>query len=72
MTTFVPGQTIWIRCEVGRGAFPTESLVTFQTVEGLVSGFVRTESVKRSDDREGYLQAIVKEVSDDTIAVVAK
>lgn len=70
MPSFKPGQTIQILCEVQRGAFPTELLVTFETAEGPVSGFVRADSVKRSNDREGYITAEVKEVSADTLTVV--
>ncbi len=70
MATFVPGQSVRIRCEVQRGAFPTEWLVTFETVKGPVSGFVRSENVEQVEGQEGYVRATVKEVSSDTITVV--
>lgn len=72
MTRFTIGQTILIRCEVQRGAFPTELLVTFETTEGPTSGFVRTESVERIDGHEGHIRAIVTDETNDTITVVVK
>ena len=72
MASFAPGQSIRIRCEVQRGAFPTESLVTFETVEGPISGFVRSERVERTEGHEGYIHATVKEVTKDTLTVVVE
>lgn len=72
MVSFTPGQSIRIRCEVQRGAFPTEALVTFETAEGPVSGFVRSNSVERTEGHEGYIRAIVKEVPRDTITVMVQ
>lgn len=70
MSSFAPGQSIRIRCEVQRGAFPTELLVTFETAKGPISGFVRSESVEQVEGQEGYIRATVKDVSRDTITVV--
>jgi len=71
MPSFAPGQAVRIRCEVQRGAFPTEVLVTFETAEGPLSGFVRRENVERAEGQhEGYIRATIQEVSGDTITVV--
>src|ERR1700730_14849259 len=53
MSQFSVGQHVKIQCEVQRGAFPTELLVTFEAVEGPISGFVRSEDVQRLDGHKG-------------------
>lgn len=35
------GQEVWIRCKVQPGPFSEESLVTIDTIDGSVSGFVQ-------------------------------
>jgi hypothetical protein len=72
MANFAPGQKIRILCEVQRGAFPTELLVTFDTAEGPISGFVRSENVERIEGHEGYIRGTVKEVEGDTITVMVE
>ncbi len=72
MANFNAGQRIRIRCEVQRGAFPTELLVTFDTAEGPVSGFVRSENVERTEGHEGYIGATVKKVEGDIITVMVE
>lgn len=72
MPKFTPGESILIRCEVQRGAFPHEMLVTFETADGPISGFVRSDSVKNIQDHEGFIPAIVKSVTADTVAVVVR
>lgn len=70
MARFTPNQSVLIRCEIQAGPFPTEYLVTFQTADGPVSGFVRSDSVQKRDEGEGYVNAVVKEVSAETVTVV--
>ena len=72
MARYTPSQSVLIRCEIQAGPFPTECLVTFETVDGPVSGFVRRDDVRRLTDGEGYISAIVKEVSADTVTVVVE
>lgn len=72
MSQFSVGQQVKIRCDVQRGAFPTELLVTFETVEGPISGFVRSEDVQRVGGHEGLISATITVVSSDTIAVILK
>jgi hypothetical protein len=72
MSQFSVGQPVKIPCEVQRGAFPTELLVTFETVDGPTSGFVRSEDVQRVDGHHGLISAIIKETSSDTITVIVK
>lgn len=70
MAKFNVGEIVEIQCEVQAGAFPTEVLVTLDTVEGPISGFVRKEAIKRVKGHEGYIRATVKDVSADTLTVV--
>ena len=70
MATFSVGQIVQIRCEVQPGPFPTEMLVTFPAMDGPISGFVQRDKIKRLHGEEGYLDAVVKEVSSDAVSVV--
>lgn len=70
MPDFAPGQLIRIRCEVQKGAFPTEMMVTFDTVDGPISGFVRSENVEQIEGDEGYIRGVVKEVSGEILTVM--
>src|ERR1700730_1087420 len=74
MARFIPGQPILIPCDVEPGAFASEFLVTFETVEGPVSGFVREDNLQRSGVEGGatYIFATVKAVSEDTLTVVVR
>jgi len=72
MASYTPNQSVLIRCEIQAGPFPTESLVTFQTVDGPVSGFVRSQNVRKLTGGEGYINATVKEVSAETVTVVVE
>jgi hypothetical protein len=68
-----PGDEIQIQCDIGPGAFPTEFLVTFETVDGPISGFVRRENVVRSDKGDiGFISGKVEEVTADIITVLVK
>lgn len=68
---FKPGDQVEIPCEIGQGAFPTEMLVTFDTVDGPISGFVRQENIARRDDKldGGYVFGTVVAVTPDIISV---
>jgi hypothetical protein len=72
MAGFEVGQTVHIPCELQPGPFPTEYLVTFEAVEGPVSGFVRAQDVSRNAGGKAYISALVKEISADTLTVIVK
>lgn len=72
MARFTLGQTVQIRCDIQPGAFPTEYLVTFQTNEGPVSGFVRGEQISHAETDKGYIFATVQGVSEDTLTVMVR
>lgn len=72
MARFEIGQSVRIPCELQPGPFPTEYLVTFQAIEGPVSGFARTQDVCLDAGGRGYISAVVKDISADSLAVVVK
>jgi hypothetical protein len=72
MPNFSRGQSVRIRCEVQKGAFPTEMMVIFDTVDGPISGFVRSENVERIEGHEGYIRATVKEISGEILTVMVQ
>ena len=68
-----PGDEVEIPCEVGNGAFPTEMLVTFETTDGPVSGFVRKENLVATDKPDrAFVKGRVKEVTRDVITVIVR
>jgi hypothetical protein len=69
MADFKPGQTVVIPCDVKSGAFPGEFLITFDTVDGPVSGFVNQDKILNVKDDKGYIKGAVEAVSDDTVTV---
>ena len=56
------GQQVWIRCTVQPGPFSEERLVSVETVDGPVTGFVRTEEL-RSDDH--FVRGVVRDVAEE-------
>jgi hypothetical protein len=72
MASYTPNQSVLIRCEIQAGPFPMETLVTFQTMDGPVSGFVRSDNVRKLTGGEGYINATVKDVSAETVTVVVE
>ena len=68
MAQVSPGDRIFVPVSVEKGAFPRESLITFDTKEGPVSGFIRSEQIVQ---RKGasFVQAEVLKVAQDAIAV---
>ncbi len=65
------GDTIGIQCTVQPGPFTGERLVSFDTVDGPVSGFVRDEDLKEVD-AQWYCRATVNVILDDVLTVRVK
>jgi hypothetical protein len=58
------GQQVKIPCEVQPGPFSEERLVTFQSIEGSVSGFVKREELEEAGGQptiRGVIRAIEKD-----------
>lgn len=68
MASLTRGDRILVRVSVDKGAFPNESLITFDTKFGPVSGFIRSEQI-RVRDGDSFIEGDVVEVAQDAIAV---
>lgn len=66
MATFQVGQYVDIPCDLHKGAFPGEYLVTLDTQDGPSSGFVQARHVNKP---KGYIRGIVRKIDGDTITV---
>ncbi len=68
MAQFRRGQRVNIPCNVQKGAFPDEVLVTIETDKGIVSGFLKNSFVFKRAGRH-YVQGVVVEASTDSVQV---
>jgi hypothetical protein len=71
MEQIIPGMRIQIPCEVKPGPFSGERLITFDTIDGHVSGFVK-ESALTARDGKSYIDGIVRSVENDYLVVMVK
>ena len=67
--TYTPGMVVGVRCTVTSGAFPDERLVTFEAIDGTVSGFVKPEEIETIGG-EPHLRAVVRAVASDRLTVL--
>jgi hypothetical protein len=65
------GKEIGILCNVQPGPFSDERLVTVETVEGPISGFVQESELKRKGN-DWYCRAIVQSVEPTQICVLIR
>lgn len=65
------GDVIGIQCDVRPGPFSGERMVTFDTIDGPVSGFVREPDLKKTDS-QWYIRAVIQEIEDDVLHVRVK
>jgi len=68
MQEFEIGQAVGIRCDIEQGPFPGEYLVTMNTIDGDISGFVNEADITIEKD-VGYIHGVVHEVTDEMIGV---
>jgi hypothetical protein len=66
--TFKVGDFVGVICEVQPGPFSEERLVTIETINGAISGFVKETELRRSGDR-WEVRGKVREASKDFIEV---
>lgn len=66
-----PGDAIFVPISVENGAFPKESLITIETINGPVSGFIRSDEIEMKHGNP-FVKAVVLEVSDEAITVRLK
>lgn len=65
------GDVIGIECRVQPGPFTGERLISFDTVEGPVSGFVREANLKEISG-QWYVRAVIQGVEGDVLEVRVK
>ena len=63
------GDTIWIPCEAKAGPSAEERLISFKTVNGAVTGFVRTLELKDKGNDGWAIRATVLKVKGDVVEV---
>lgn len=62
--TYQVGQIVGIECEVKPGPFADEALITVDTVDGAISGFVKRVELRELDQRwqvRGKVQRVAKD-----------
>jgi hypothetical protein len=68
MNQLKPGDEIGIHCDATNGPFSGEHLISFETVDGPVSGFVRESELKR-EGRDWFVRAVVLHQEGDVVEV---
>lgn len=63
-----PGERVRIPVEVRPGPFDKERLVTFESSDGPVSGFVPSQMIIEHDGQQ-FIEAVVRAVADESISV---
>jgi hypothetical protein len=66
--TFKIGEFIGVKCEVQPGPFSEERLVTIETIDGAISGFVRETELRNIGD-EWQVRGKVRRVTESAIEV---
>lgn len=63
------GQEVSIRCRVQPGPFSDEPLVTVESIEGPISGFVSTDELIEGPGGETRVRATVKKIEGSIVEV---
>lgn len=63
------GVQVQVPCSISRGAFLNEYLITIETSDGLISGFIDADSVNKDNDDSAYICGVVHEVRGDTVVI---
>ena len=68
--TFKEGELVGVPCTIQLGPFPDEKLITVETEDGPLSGFVKQANLLVTDDNShGCVKGVVVESSTDSITV---
>ena len=65
------GQQVWIPCKVQPGPFSDEPLVTFEGIDGPITGFVNIDELKETAGQT-MVRGIVRNIEKDHIEVWIK
>jgi hypothetical protein len=68
MAAFVPGQEVRMPCAASRGGPLGEAVVTVESAQGPISGFVRADAVT-GEGEKAFLRAWIVNVTDDLVTV---
>jgi hypothetical protein len=71
MDQIKPGDEIGIHCDVTKGPFSGEHLISFDTIDGPVSGFVR-ENELRKEEKDWFVRAVVLRLDGDVVEVLVQ
>jgi hypothetical protein len=71
MTGMKVGDVIGVQCDVRPGPFSGEHMITFDTVDGPISGFVRDSDLKERGSK-WYVRAVIQGIKDDVLEVRVK
>jgi hypothetical protein len=69
MTELKIGYDVGLPCEVKLGPFEDERLVSFETVDGPVTGFVSTDELQQIDEDRWMIHAVVVKIERDVVTV---
>jgi hypothetical protein len=68
--TFTEGELVGVPCTIQLGPFPDERLVTVESREGLLSGFVKQQNLRVTDDEDhGLVKGLVIKIAGDSVTV---
>lgn len=68
MKEFKIGETIGVLCDVKPGPFSGEQMITIETIDGAISGFVR-ENELRQQGSQWYVRGRVENILADSLEV---
>jgi hypothetical protein len=71
MGTINVGEIIKIPCEVKPGPFSDEKFISFETLDGIVSGFVAARDLQEKD-HHFFVSGVVREIKLDQIVVIVR
>jgi len=66
------GETVALAAEFQTGAFPDEYMVTFSSLDGPVSGFVKQGNAVTTIGTKLFLKALVQEVSESELTLFVR
>ena len=67
--TFKQGDLIGVPCSIQLGPFSDERLITADTEDGPLSGFVRLPNLETTDGQRGLVKGAVIDVRTDSVTV---
>jgi len=69
MAQLAAGSVIGIPCEVKPGPFSGERLISFKTMSGVITGFVRDSELRMTNNNRWLVRAIVQAINGNEVNV---